>query len=69
MRDSEFFALRVAAAHDEAEAATLDNVRARARRSEAAWAIMAERSARTEVARASREARPAVALEAEPVEA
>ena len=64
MRDSEFFALRAAAAHDEAEAATLDNVRERARRSEAAWAIMAERSARMEVARAAREARPAAMAEA-----
>ena len=63
MRDSEFFATRAAAAHDEAEAATLDNVRDRARRSEAAWATMAERSQRIEVARAAREPKPVAAFE------
>lgn len=47
---------RAAQAHTEAEAATLDNVRDRALRAEAAWTQMAERAERVDAARAEREA-------------
>ncbi|MBA4763677.1 hypothetical protein [Sphingomonas sp.] len=40
----------------DAEAATLDNVRDRNLRAEAAWLAMADRQQRTETARAEREA-------------
>jgi hypothetical protein len=53
---------RAAQAHQEAEAATLDNVRDRALRAEAAWTQMAERAERVDAARAEREA-PKVAAE------
>lgn len=53
---------RAAQAHQEAEAATLDNVRDRALRAEAAWIQMAERAERVDAARAEREA-PKVAAE------
>lgn len=46
-------------ARAEAEAATLDNVRERALRAEAAWTAMADRYERVDTARAEREARPA----------
>jgi len=42
--------------HDEAERATLDNVRDRCLRAEAAWIAMADRHERVEAARAEREA-------------
>ena len=40
----EFYAARAAEARSDAERATLDNVRERCLRSEAAWAAMAERA-------------------------
>ncbi|MFL9841653.1 hypothetical protein ABS767_11820 [Sphingomonas sp. ST-64] len=40
----------------DADAATLDNVRDRNLRAEAAWLAMADRQERTEIARAQREA-------------
>lgn len=46
--DLEFYLARAAQARDEAEAAALDHVRERCRRSEAAWTALAERAARTE---------------------
>lgn len=46
---------RAAQAHQEAEAATLENVRDRALRAEAAWTQMAERAERVDKARAERE--------------
>lgn len=45
---SEFYLARAAESAREAEAATLDNVRDRCRRSEAAWLSMATRIARGE---------------------
>jgi hypothetical protein len=45
--DLEFYLARAAQAREEAEAATLDHVRERCRRSEAAWNVLAERVART----------------------
>jgi hypothetical protein len=48
----EFFLARVAQARAEAEAATLDHVRERCRRSEAAWAALADRAERSERMRA-----------------
>jgi hypothetical protein len=44
----EFYLARAAEARAAAEAATLDNVRDRCLRSEAAWSGMAARAARTE---------------------
>lgn len=44
----QFYLARAEQARDEAEAATLDHVRERCRRSEAAWTELAERAARTE---------------------
>jgi hypothetical protein len=44
----DFFLARVEQARAEAEAATLDHVRERCRRSEAAWAALAERAQRSE---------------------
>jgi hypothetical protein len=46
--DRETYLARAAQAREEAEAATLDNVRERCLRSEAAWAEMAARAERTE---------------------
>jgi hypothetical protein len=43
----EFFRARAAEASADAEAATLDHVRERCRRSEAAWTELADRAART----------------------
>lgn len=43
-----FYLARAAQANADAEAATLDNVRDRCRRSEEAWTTLAERAARTE---------------------
>ena len=57
MRDSDNFAAHAARCRAEAEAATLDNVRDRARRAEAAWAAMAARSLRTEASRDARVAK------------
>jgi hypothetical protein len=55
----EFYAARAAEARNEAEAATLDNVRDRCRRSEAAWNDMAQRAGRAEKFRARLEAEKA----------
>ena len=44
----EFYLARAAQARADADSATLDNVRDRCRRSEAAWLLLAERAARTE---------------------
>ena len=54
--DPTFYRARAAAEHAAAEAATLDNVRDRAQRAEAAWTQMAERAERTRDARKIREA-------------
>ena len=43
----------------DAEAATLDNVRERCRRSEVAWTLLAERAERSEVMRAAEAERKA----------
>ena len=48
MTDRETYLARAAQARAEADAATLDNVRERCLRSEAAWAEMAARAKRTE---------------------
>jgi len=45
--DLEFYLARAAQARAEAEAAHLDHVRERCRRSEAAWEALADRAART----------------------
>jgi hypothetical protein len=44
----EFFRARAAEASADAEAATLDHVRERCRRSEAAWTALADRAERSE---------------------
>jgi hypothetical protein len=54
-----FFLARAAAAREEAEAATLDHVRERCRRSEAAWQALADKAERSEkmrIAEAERKA-------------
>ena len=53
--DPTFFRARAAAEHAAAEAATLDNVRTRCERAEAAWTQMAVRAERTREQRAARE--------------
>lgn len=57
MRDSETFTSHAARCHQEAEDATLANVRDRALRSEAAWIAMAQRSLKSETSRDARQAR------------
>ena len=47
----QFYLTRAQQARDEADAATLDHVVERCRRSEAAWTELAERAARTEAMR------------------
>ena len=47
----EFFLARAAQARAEAEAATLDHVRERCRRSEAAWTALADKAKRSELLR------------------
>ena len=44
----QFFLARAEQAREEAEAATLDHVRERCRRSEAAWTALADKARRTE---------------------
>ena len=58
MRDSDTFAAHAARCQEEADAATLDNVRDRALRAQDAWSAMAKRSLKTEASRDAREARP-----------
>ena len=50
----QFYLARAAQARDDANAATLDNVRDRCLRAEDAWTRMAERAARTEEMRKDR---------------
>ena len=64
MRESLLYSTRAAEAREQAEAATLDNVRDRCLRAEAAWTAMANRSIRTEAARDAREAATASAVKA-----
>jgi hypothetical protein len=59
----EFYLARAAQARDEAESATLDHVRERCRRSEAAWQQLADRAERSEQLKAAEAARKA----AEPI--
>jgi hypothetical protein len=58
----EFYLARAEEAKREADAATLDNVRQRCLRSEAAWRSMADRAERTEQMRARTEADKAAAF-------
>ena len=57
----DFFLARAAQARAEAEAATLDHVRDRCRRSEAAWSALANRAERSELLRAAEAKRKAEA--------
>ena len=57
----QFYLARAAQARDEADVATLDHVRERCRRSEAAWTQLADRAARSEALRATEEKRKAEA--------
>ena len=59
MSQHDFYRTRAAECRAEAEAATLDNVRQRCLRAEAAWSEMAARAARTERMRARSEAEKA----------
>ena len=59
MSQHDFYRTRAAECRAEAEAATLDNVRQRCLRAEAAWNEMAARAARTERMRARSEAEKA----------
>jgi hypothetical protein len=61
MSQHEFYLARAAEAKRDADAATLDNVRDRCLRSEAAWTDMASRAGRTERMRAKAEADKAAA--------
>ena len=65
MRDSETFSTHATRCRKEAADATLDNVRDRALRAEAAWTVMAERSLKTEASRDAREARVVEPIAAE----
>ncbi len=68
MSEVQFYRSRAAQCRAEADAATLDNVRERCLRAEAAWVAMAERGERTEQMRADRDAAKAAeagALQAE----
>lgn len=58
----EFYIARAEQAHADADAATLDNVRDRCLRSEAAWTQLADRAAKTEQLRFAHEAAKAAAL-------
>jgi hypothetical protein len=57
--DLGFYLARAAQARDEAEAATLEHVRERCRRSEAAWNALAARADRTSRMKAEEEMRKA----------
>lgn len=56
-----FFRARAAEAHADAEAATLDHVRERCQRSEAAWSALAAKAERSERLRAEEAERKAEA--------
>ena len=58
MLDSDIYTAHASRCRSEATEATLDNVRQRALRAEAAWTAMAARSLKTEALRDAREARP-----------
>jgi hypothetical protein len=58
-----FFLARVEQAQAEAEAATLDHVRERCRRSEAAWQALAHKAERSERLREEEEKRKAEQVE------
>jgi hypothetical protein len=55
----QFFLARAAQARDEEEAATLDHVRERCRRSAAAWMELADRAERSEQLRTAEQERKA----------
>jgi hypothetical protein len=57
----QFFLARAEQAREEAEAATLDHVRERCRRSEAAWTALADKAKRSERLRAEEAIRKAEA--------
>ena len=57
MRDSDTYAAHATRCHQEATDATLDNVRDRALRAEAAWTAMASRSLKTEASRDAKAAK------------
>ena len=57
----EFFRQRAAQAGADAEEATLDHVRERCRRSEAAWTALADRAERSEIMREAEAKRKAQA--------
>jgi hypothetical protein len=62
----QFFLARAEQARSEAEAATLDHVRERCRRSEAAWTVLADKARRSEQLRieeAKRKAETAAAID------
>ena len=65
MKDRDVYLLRAEQARAEADEATLDNVRDRCLRAEAAWMEMASRAARTEKMRADQVAAKALAAEAD----
>lgn len=60
----QFFLARADQARVEAETATLDHVRERCRRSEAAWTALADKARRSEQLRVEEAERKAAALEA-----
>ena len=55
----QFYLARAAQARDEADVATLDHVKERCQRSEAAWTQLADRAARSEALRVNEELRKA----------
>ena len=57
----QFYRDRAAQARADADAATLDNVRNRCLRSEAAWTVLADRAEKTEQLRTAQEAAKAAA--------
>jgi hypothetical protein len=71
MTDKETYLMRAAEARSQADAATLDNVRDRCLRSEAAWIAMADRAGRNEKMRetlaAHKAAAEAATAEIEPI--
>jgi hypothetical protein len=58
MAQVDLYRENAAKARADAESATLDNVRDRCLRAEAAWTAMADRQHRVDAARAERETRP-----------
>ncbi len=68
LKDRDVFLLRAEEARTQADEATLDNVRDRCLRAEAAWMEMAARAERTEKMRADQAAAKAAAAEAAALE-